>query len=95
MGYDVTRFQGEVDEDLLCPICSMVLEEPVQVNGLLYLLYRWTRSITRTYFVYPLFRQVVTVLNIDLSLISNNILIFPSSLFPSPLLFLLCLGPTL
>nr|XP_029520857.1 E3 ubiquitin-protein ligase NRDP1-like isoform X1 [Oncorhynchus nerka]XP_029520858.1 E3 ubiquitin-protein ligase NRDP1-like isoform X1 [Oncorhynchus nerka] len=30
MGYDVTRFQGEVDEDLLCPICSMVLEEPVQ-----------------------------------------------------------------
>nr|XP_046197997.1 E3 ubiquitin-protein ligase NRDP1-like isoform X1 [Oncorhynchus gorbuscha]XP_046198000.1 E3 ubiquitin-protein ligase NRDP1-like isoform X1 [Oncorhynchus gorbuscha]XP_046198005.1 E3 ubiquitin-protein ligase NRDP1-like isoform X1 [Oncorhynchus gorbuscha]XP_046198006.1 E3 ubiquitin-protein ligase NRDP1-like isoform X1 [Oncorhynchus gorbuscha] len=30
MGYDVTRFQGEVDEDLLCPICSGVLEEPVQ-----------------------------------------------------------------
>jgi hypothetical protein len=60
MGYDVTRFQGEVDEDLLCPICSMVLEEPVQVNGLLYLLYLWTRSITRTYFIYPLFRQVVT-----------------------------------
>lgn len=53
MGYDVTRFQGEVDEDLLCPICSMVLEEPVQVNALLYL---WTRSITRTYFIYPLDR---------------------------------------
>lgn len=32
MGYDVTRFQGEVDEDLLCPICSGVLEEPVQVR---------------------------------------------------------------
>ena len=35
MGYDVTRFQGEVDEDLLCPICSGVLEEPVQVSQLL------------------------------------------------------------
>lgn len=32
MGYDVTRFQGEVDEDLLCPICSGVLEEPVQAS---------------------------------------------------------------
>ncbi|XP_053436132.1 E3 ubiquitin-protein ligase NRDP1-like [Nycticebus coucang] len=30
MGYDVTRFQGEVDEDLICPICNGVLEEPVQ-----------------------------------------------------------------
>lgn len=34
MGYDVTRFQGEVDEDLLCPICSGVLEEPVQASFL-------------------------------------------------------------
>ena len=34
MGYDVTRFQGEVDEDLLCPICSGVLAEPVQVGCL-------------------------------------------------------------
>lgn len=34
MGYDVTRFQGDVDEDLICPICSGVLEEPVQVSGL-------------------------------------------------------------
>lgn len=33
MGYDVTRFQGDVDEDLICPICSGVLEEPVQVSG--------------------------------------------------------------
>lgn len=32
MGYDVNRFQGEVDEDLICPICSGVLEEPVQVS---------------------------------------------------------------
>ncbi|XP_054565477.1 E3 ubiquitin-protein ligase NRDP1-like [Eptesicus fuscus] len=30
MGYDVTRFQGDVDEDLICPICGGVLEEPVQ-----------------------------------------------------------------
>nr|XP_034341810.1 E3 ubiquitin-protein ligase NRDP1-like [Arvicanthis niloticus] len=30
MGYDVTRFQGDIDEDLICPICSGVLEEPVQ-----------------------------------------------------------------
>ncbi|XP_005061408.2 PREDICTED: E3 ubiquitin-protein ligase NRDP1 [Ficedula albicollis] len=32
MGYDVARFQGDVDEDLICPICSGVLEEPVQVR---------------------------------------------------------------
>ncbi|KAF3826128.1 hypothetical protein GH733_006242 [Mirounga leonina] len=32
MGYDVTRFQGDVDEDLICPICSGVLEEPVQIG---------------------------------------------------------------
>ena len=31
MGYELTRFQGEVDEELICPICSGVLEEPVQV----------------------------------------------------------------
>ncbi|CAH1790532.1 unnamed protein product [Owenia fusiformis] len=30
MGYDLVRFQGEVDEELLCPICSGVLEEPQQ-----------------------------------------------------------------
>ncbi|KAJ6641347.1 E3 ubiquitin-protein ligase NRDP1 [Pseudolycoriella hygida] len=30
MGYELTRFQGEVDEELICPICSGVLEEPVQ-----------------------------------------------------------------
>lgn len=31
MGFDLTRFQGEVDEELLCPICSEVLEDPLQV----------------------------------------------------------------
>ncbi|KAK4302261.1 hypothetical protein Pmani_025637 [Petrolisthes manimaculis] len=30
MGFDLTRFQGEVDEELLCPICSEVLEDPLQ-----------------------------------------------------------------
>jgi len=30
MGYDLNRFQGEVDEELTCPICSGVLEEPLQ-----------------------------------------------------------------
>ena len=31
MGFDVNRFQGPVDEELVCPICSMVLQDPVQV----------------------------------------------------------------
>ena len=35
MGYDLTRFEGEVDEELICPICSGVLEEPLQVSCLL------------------------------------------------------------
>ncbi|XP_067008703.1 E3 ubiquitin-protein ligase NRDP1 isoform X2 [Anabrus simplex] len=30
MGFEVTRFQGEVDEELVCPICSGVLEDPLQ-----------------------------------------------------------------
>ncbi|XP_036620974.1 E3 ubiquitin-protein ligase NRDP1-like [Trichosurus vulpecula] len=30
MGYDRARFLGDVDEDLICPICHGVLEEPVQ-----------------------------------------------------------------
>ncbi|XP_013785483.1 E3 ubiquitin-protein ligase NRDP1-like [Limulus polyphemus] len=30
MGYDLRRFHGEVDEELICPICSGVLEEPLQ-----------------------------------------------------------------
>jgi len=32
MGYEIARFEGEVDEELLCPICSGVLEDPVQVD---------------------------------------------------------------
>lgn len=31
MGYEINRFQGDVDEELICPICSGVLEEPLQV----------------------------------------------------------------
>uniref|UniRef100_A0A1A9WWT4 E3 ubiquitin-protein ligase NRDP1 n=1 Tax=Glossina brevipalpis TaxID=37001 RepID=A0A1A9WWT4_9MUSC len=30
MGYDLDRFQSEVNEELICPICSGVLQEPVQ-----------------------------------------------------------------
>lgn len=30
MGYDANRFEGDVDEELLCPICSFILEDPVQ-----------------------------------------------------------------
>uniref|UniRef100_A0A182SSB6 Uncharacterized protein n=1 Tax=Anopheles maculatus TaxID=74869 RepID=A0A182SSB6_9DIPT len=33
MGYDLARFQGDVDEELICPICSGVLEEPLQVSN--------------------------------------------------------------
>lgn len=32
MGIDVNRFKGEVDEELMCPICSGVLENPLQVG---------------------------------------------------------------
>lgn len=31
MGYDLNRFKGDVDEELICSICSGVLEDPVQV----------------------------------------------------------------
>jgi hypothetical protein len=33
MGFEVNRFQGEVDEELVCPICSGVLEDPLQVRN--------------------------------------------------------------
>ena len=34
MGYEIGRFEGDVDEELICPICSGVMEEPLQVlNG--------------------------------------------------------------
>ena len=32
MGLDPARFEGDVDEELLCPICSDVLEDPLQVR---------------------------------------------------------------
>ena len=32
MGIEINRFQGEVDEELLCPICGSVLENPLQVG---------------------------------------------------------------
>lgn len=35
MGYDLNRFEGYVDEELVCPICSGVLEEPLQVRSTL------------------------------------------------------------
>jgi hypothetical protein len=34
MGIDVARFCGDIDVDLLCPICSFVLEDPIQVCAL-------------------------------------------------------------
>ncbi|KAI1305383.1 E3 ubiquitin-protein ligase NRDP1 [Halotydeus destructor] len=30
MGYDLDRFTGDIDEELKCPICCGVLEDPVQ-----------------------------------------------------------------
>lgn len=33
MGFDIVRFVGEVDEELLCPICTGVLQDPVQVDA--------------------------------------------------------------
>ncbi|XP_065567268.1 E3 ubiquitin-protein ligase NRDP1-like isoform X2 [Artemia franciscana] len=30
MGIDTARFSGDIDEDLLCSICTFVLEDPVQ-----------------------------------------------------------------
>ena len=32
MGYDINRFEDNVDEELICPICSFILEDPVQVG---------------------------------------------------------------
>lgn len=32
MGFELDRFQGDVDEELVCPICSGVLEDPLQVQ---------------------------------------------------------------
>lgn len=32
MGYEITRFEDEVDEELICTICGQVLESPVQIR---------------------------------------------------------------
>lgn len=32
MGFELTRFQGDVDEELICPICTSVLEDPLQAT---------------------------------------------------------------
>ncbi|XP_078324493.1 E3 ubiquitin-protein ligase NRDP1-like [Crassostrea virginica] len=32
MGYERSRFQGDVDEELICSICSGVLEEPLRIS---------------------------------------------------------------
>lgn len=32
MGFDIGRFCGNVDEELICPICAGVLEDPLQVS---------------------------------------------------------------
>ena len=59
MGFDVTRFQGDVDEELICPICSGVLEEPLQVSSIRSLnmiflkfrfLFQYLTLTTRNYF---------------------------------------------
>ena len=33
MGYEIDRFVGEVDEELLCPICGHVLQNPLQIKN--------------------------------------------------------------
>lgn len=29
MGYEITRFIGEIDDEFQCSICTMILEDPV------------------------------------------------------------------
>lgn len=31
MGYDLTRFVGDIDTEFLCQICELVLDNPVQI----------------------------------------------------------------
>ena len=46
MGYDIQRFTGEVDEELICPICTHVLEEPLQVcNGEAVVMNAWSSEL--------------------------------------------------
>ena len=46
MGYDINRFEDNVDEELICPICSFILEDPVQVRYhlLLFILFLWLKK---------------------------------------------------
>lgn len=53
MGYDLHRFHGEVDEELTCPICSGVLEDPVQVFINVKIHYR----------IFPLLNHVLLIIN--------------------------------
>lgn len=47
MGYDLCRFQGDVDEELICPVCSGVLEEPLQVRHACHFVrQRWGRDVS-------------------------------------------------
>lgn len=33
MGFDIGRFCGTVDEELICAICAGVLDDPLQVSS--------------------------------------------------------------
>ncbi|KAL7668167.1 hypothetical protein ACOME3_008881 [Neoechinorhynchus agilis] len=62
MGYDVNRFEGPIDEELICPICSGVLENPTQVPACEHAFCRdcicqWLSTDTRC----PLDRKIVSV----------------------------------
>ncbi len=39
MGFDTNRFEDTVDEELICAICSFILEDPVQVSLFILILY--------------------------------------------------------
>lgn len=57
MGYELTRFQGDVDEELVCPICSGVLEEPVQVNIIIIIEILWVSCVRVCVCVFPSKRE--------------------------------------
>lgn len=40
MGFDIGRFCGTVDEELICPICAGVLDDPLQVKIIFFLISR-------------------------------------------------------
>lgn len=55
MGYELTRFQGEVDEELVCPICAGVLEEPLQVRTVSVVDWQLTMRVLSAIFCYAPF----------------------------------------